>query len=593
VKAYNAPLDDIRFVLWNLVDLDSLKNLPESDVLADQGLTDTILEQASRFATEVLWPLDSSGDRQGSRWNENGVITAPGFTAAYRQFVEAGWNNIEMPGEYGGQDLPQVLCCAVQEMFVAANKAFCMCPHIAPAAVRALVAAGSEPLKSFFIPKLVSGEYAATMDLTEPQAGSDVGALRTRAEPQPDGSYRLFGQKIFITFGDHDLTENIMHLVLARITGAPQGSKGISLFVVPKILQDGRRNDVLCTGIEHKLGNHASPTCSLSYGARGDGAVGWLVGQENRGLQSMFVMMNGARFNVGLEAMAVADRAYQQALGYARERIQGRLVGGKVSVAIVEHPDVRRMLLSMRSQIEAMRAVGYQIAAARHIADRHPDAEERRTQQAFVDLVMPVFKGWATETSIEVASTCIQVHGGAGYLDDHGATQPLRDVRITSIYEGTTSIQAHDLIERKLVRDGGAAYRAWLPKAELAITQLVESESPELSDIGRGLQRAIEALTKAVEHAIASFPSLPSEVLAGSVPLLRAFGIVLGGWQMGRAALVAQRCLQHGQGHAPFLKAKLISACFYSFHVTPLAVSLANTAVEGGASVMAMDESAF
>ncbi len=307
----------------------------------------------------------------------------------------------------------------------------------------------------------------------------------------------------------------------------------------------------------------------------------------------MFVMMNGARFNVGLEGLGVAERAYQQALGYARERVQGRLVGGQVPVAIVQHPDVRRMLLSMRSQIEAMRAVAYNVAAARHIAERHPEAGQRQTQQAFVDLVMPVFKGWATETGIEVASTCIQVYGGAGYVDDHGATQPLRDVRITSIYEGTTSIQAHDLVERKLVRDGGAAYRAWLPMAEQAARELLESESPDLSGIGRGLLRAIEALTKAVEYAIVSFPHRPSEVLAGSVPLLRAFGIVLGGWQMGRAALVAQRCLQQGQGHAPFLKGKLVSACFYSFHVMPVAISLANTAVEGGASVMAMDESAF
>jgi 3-(methylthio)propanoyl-CoA dehydrogenase len=594
MNGYIAPLADMRFVLRELVDIDSLAKLPDSESLADADLTDAILDQAARFASEVLAPLNSIGDRQGVRWTESGVVTSPGFAAAYREFVEAGWNNIEMPAQYGGQDLPAVLCCAVHEMFVAANKAFCMCPELSTPAVKALAAAASEPLKSLYIPKLVSGKWAATMDLTEPQAGSDVGALRTRAETQPDGSYRLFGQKIFISFGDHDLTDNIVHLVLARIKGAPEGSQGISLLLVPKFLPDGQRNDVQCTGVEHKLGNHASPTCTLVYGAQGEGAVGWLVGHENRGLQAMFVMMNGARFNVGLEGLAVADRAYQKALAYARERIQGRLAGGgKESVPIIRHPDVRRMLLTMRSQIEAMRAVAYVIAAARDVASRHPDAAVRREQQAFVDLMMPVFKGWASETGIEVASISIQVHGGAGYIEDDGVTQPLRDVRVTSIYEGTTSIQAHDLVERKMVRDNGTAFRSWLVQVLATLRQLDATQHGELAIIAGKLRSSVVALQEATVSAITRYRERPLQVLAGSVPLLRAFGIVSGGWQMARAALVAHRHLEEGRGDAVFLRGKVTSATFYAAHFLPQVAALTDTATHGGESVMAMDEAAF
>ena len=533
------------------------------------------------------------GDLEGARWTDAGVLTTPGFKLAYAHYVEAGWNNVAMPAEFGGQDLPPVLCSAIYEMFTAANKAFSMCPNLIPEAIRALMAAASEPMKSFYIPKLVSGEWTATMNLTEPQAGSDVGALRTRADLQADGSYRLYGQKIFISFGDHDLTTNIVHLVLARIAGAPDGSRGISLFVVPKMLADGRRNDVQCTGIEQKLGNHGSPTCSMSYGARGEGAVGWLVGHENRGLQAMFVMMNGARLNVGLEAVGVGDRAYQQALNYSRERIQGRLATGGGPVAIIRHPDVRRMLLSMRSQLEAMRATAYHIAAARQLAERHPDTEERRARQAFLDLAIPVFKGWATETAIEVASTSIQVFGGAGYVNDHGASQPLRDVRITSIYEGTTAIQAQDLVERKIVRDGGAAFKAWMASVQATAQQLAGSGNAGLCDIAQRLGVGSAALARAVEHALADYAHRPLVVLAGSVPLLRSFGLVLGGWHMARAALVAQRHLEVAQGHTQFMLAKVASARYYATNILPQAIAYADVAREGGASVMEMDEAAF
>jgi len=595
VNSYNAPLEDMRFVLQELSDLHSLAKLPDSEALADRELTDAILDQAARFAREVLAPLDEVGDRQGARWSEQGVTTAPGFRDAYRQFVEAGWNNIGMPAEHGGQGLPMLLCAAINEVFVSSNKSFCYCPGLTAAGVKALAAGGSSSLKQQYIPKLVSGQWSATMNLTEPQAGSDVGALRTRALPQPDGSYRLFGQKIFISYGEHDLTENIVHLVLARIPEAPEGTKGVSLFVVPKMLADtGRPNDVRCTGIEHKLGSHGSPTCTLVYGDRGEGATGWLVGAENKGLNTMFVMVNSARFNVGQEGIAMAERAYQQARDYAKERIQGRLAtGGGGPVPIIRHPDVRRMLLTMRCQIEAMRAVSLVLAGARDLAARHPDAELRREQQAFVDLMIPVFKGWASEVGIEVASMSIQVHGGIGYVEESGVSQPLRDVRISAIYEGTTSIQGHDLVERKLARDGGAALRAWLGQLHQILGELESSREAHLVVVGTRLRRAVEALQRACDWTLANFAQRPLGVLVGSVPLLRLFGLVAGGWQMARAALAAQRLLDQGRGHENFLRAKIASAEFYAAHLLPQAGGMAEVAVQGGDAVMALDDAVF
>ena len=595
---YQAPLDDIRFALRELSGLENVMTLPGAESLADTDLTDAILEQAAHFATEVLNPLDSVGDSFGALWSDRGVVTAPGFTAAYRQYVEAGWNNIALPGEYGGQGLPILLCAAVHEMFAAANKAFIYLPDLTAIGVRALAAAASEPLKSLYIPKLVSGQWSATMNLTEPQAGSDVGAVKTRAEPQADGTYRLFGQKIFISCGEHDVTENIVHLVLARVPGAPEGSRGLSLFIVPKYLPTeggiGARNDLECTGIERKLGNHASPTCTMVYGARGGGAVGWLVGTENKGLQAMFVMVNSARFNVGVEGLAMSERSYQQALAYARARIQGRLAnGGTASVPIIRHPDVRRMLLFMRCQTEAMRAVAYAIAGARDLATRHPDSAIRVDRQAFVDLMIPVFKGWASETAIKVTSTSIQVHGGIGYIDESGASQPLRDVRIATIYEGTTSIQAHDLVERKLVRDGGAAMALWLTQVDEVIALLAGSDNSALRGLEANLREGAQSLRSAAAWAIDNYPKRTLDVLAGSVPLLRIFGIVAGGWQMARAALAAARRLAQCRGQTAFLHGKIASANFYGAHVLPQASALAKVVMHGGESVMAMDESWF
>jgi len=608
MNPYTAPLEDMRFVLRELSDIDRVAALPDSEALADPDLMDAILEQAARFAKEVLAPLDTVGDREGARWSEQGVTTPPGFAQAYRQFVESGWNNVSLPAEHGGQGLPSLLCAAVHEMFTSANKAFCFCPELTSFGVKAMLAGASEPLKARYIAKLVSGQWTATMNLTEPQAGSDVGALRTKAIAQPDGTYRLFGQKIFISYGEHDFTENIVHFVLARTPDAPQGSRGVSLFLVPKFLPTvdegesvgadtdalGERNDIQCTGIEHKLGNHASPTCTLVYGGQGQGAVGWLVGEENKGLQTMFVMVNSARFNVGQEGTSVGERAYQQARAYARERVQGRPVeGGTQSVAIIRHPDVRRLLLTMRSQVEAMRALAYLIASARDLASRHPDAAVRRERQAFVELMIPVFKGWASETAIEVTSTSIQVHGGLGYIEESGASQPLRDVRVSAIYEGTTAIQAQDLVDRKLVRDGGAAFRAWLSKVHLTLGQLEGRDLGDGGDIEHGLRKGVEALQAAADWAMAHYGQQPAQVLAGSVPLLRLFGIVAGGWQMARAALAAQRALDQGTGDAVFLTAKRISARFYATHVLPQAGGLADIAMRGAAAVLAMEEAAF
>jgi alkylation response protein AidB-like acyl-CoA dehydrogenase len=599
VTAYNAPLEDMRFVLRELVDIDDLAALPDADALADAELTDAILDQSARFAQEVLAPLDAVGDREGARWTPGGVTAAPGFGVAYRQFIEAGWNNIAMPAEHGGQGLPTLLCAAVNEMFTSANKSFCFCPELTTFAVKALAASASETLRERFLPKLVSGDWAATMNLTEPQAGSDVGALRSRAQPMSDGTYRVFGQKIFISYGDHDLTENIVHLVLARLPDAPEGSRGISLFLVPKFLPTvdggvGERNDVVCTGIEHKMGNHGSPTCTLVYGGEGQGAVGWLVGEPNRGLQAMFVMVNAARFNVAQEAMATSEKAYQLAVTYARERIQGRLPGQSgAPVPIIRHPDVRRMLMLMRCQTEAMRALGYFVAGARDLAARHPDAAIRRERQAFVDLMIPVYKGWASETAIDVTGMAIQVYGGMGYVLESGASQPLRDVRVCSIYEGTTSIQAHDLVERKLVRDGGASLRAWLTQVQCTMNQLETTNDVRLTEVGLALQSGSAALLRTAEWALARYEQEPLLVLSGSAAMLRLFGVLAGGWQMARAALAARSLLAQARGNAAFLKAKLDTAHFYATQVLQPASALSAVVMNGAASVMAMDEDAF
>ena len=594
MNPYSAPLDEIRFVLRNLSDIALVKDTPVGETLADDELTDAILNEASRFAQEVLAPTDVIGDTDGAKWTEEGVTLPAAFRTAYRQFVDADWNKVAMPAEYGGQGMPTLLCVAIREIFAASNKSFCMGTELGTTAVAALGFAASDEVKSLFLPKLVSGEWAATMNLTEPQAGSDVGALRTRARRQPDGTYRLTGQKIFISFGDHNLTENIVHLVLARTPDAPAGSRGISLFVVPKFLPVerglGARNDVHCTGIEHKVGSHGSPTCTMVFGDQGEGAVGWIVGEENKGLQYMFVMMNEARLNVGLESVAVSERAYQQALAYARERVQGKPVGaeeGEGSLPIMYHPDVSRMLLAMRSQVEAMRGLAYIIAASQDLAEHHPDPSVRAERQAFVDLMIPVFKGGASENAIDVTRTAIQVHGGSGYVLETGISQPLRDILICPIYEGTTGIQAQDFVSRKIMRDSGKALQTWLSQVYETALELGTIGNGQMGDVAEELQRGIDALKSAAAWVIALYPSSTRAVLATSVPFLRLAGVVAGGWQMVRGAIAAHQMLEEGRGNQAFLRAKLASARFYAMHVLPQAPALARTVTQGGESALA------
>ncbi|MBS3916092.1 MAG: acyl-CoA dehydrogenase, partial [Sulfuritalea sp.] len=550
MSTYSAPLRDMHFVLRELAGIDQVGKLPGYEE-ATPDTIDAILEEAGKFATGVLSPINTSGDHEGAKWHDSNVTMPQGFKEAYRQFVENGWNGIGCEPEYGGQGMPKVVVAAVQEMWKASNMAFSLCPLLTTGAIEAIVLNGSPDLKQTYLPKMIEGSWTGTMNLTEPQAGSDLALVRSRAVPQGDGTYRIFGQKIFITYGEHDMTDNIVHLVLARTPDAPEGVKGISLFVVPKFLLNadgtpGTRNDVRCVSIEHKLGIHASPTAVLAYGDNG-GATGYLVGKENEGLKYMFVMMNAARFAVGLEGVAIADRAYQRALEYARERVQGRdLVEGGGAVPIIRHPDIRRMLMLMKSQTEAMRALAYVVAAAHDAAMRHPDPEERKRNHAFVDLMIPVVKGWSTETGIDVASLGVQIHGGMGFIEETGAAQYLRDARITTIYEGTTGIQANDLIGRKIAREGGATIKAVVGIMQQVDATLAKQPGEDFAAIHAGFSRGVAAVAEAATYIATNFSQDIKGVHVGAVPFLRLMGIVSGGWQLARAALVAQAKIAAG-----------------------------------------------
>ena len=570
--SYQAPLKDMRFVLNELAGLGAVAKLPGyQDATPDT--VDAILEEASKFASEVLDPINLSGDREGSKYTDGAVRTPKGFQDAYRKFCEGGWNALPFEAEWGGQGLPRLVSTPVQEMWKSSNMSFSLCPLLTQGAIEALLLRGSDSLKKAYLPNMVEGKWTGTMNLTEPQAGSDLALVRTKAERSAD-HYLISGQKIFITYGEHDLAENIVHLVLARTPDAPEGVKGISLFVVPKFIGN-KRNSARCASIEHKLGIHASPTAVMVY----DKAVGYLVGEENRGLETMFIMMNAARFAVGLEGVAIAERAFQRALAFAKERLQGRdLVKGGKAVPIIRHPDVRRMLMLMKSQAEAMRALAYTTAAALDFAHKTKD----KAHQAFVDLMIPVVKGWCTETGIEVASLGVQVHGGMGFVEETGAAQYLRDARITTIYEGTTGIQAMDLVGRKIAREGGATAKAWIAELKKLDPQL--SGHPE---IRKALSDGVKAVEECVEFIVGSKD--PRAQFAGAVPFLTLMGIVAGGWQMARAALAASR----GTGDDSFDKAKIATARFYADHVLVQAPALRNTVVNGSAGVMALSEEQF
>ena len=572
MSAYQAPLKDMRFVLNHLAGLAEVAKLPGYEE-ATPDTVDAILEEASRFASEVLDPINFSGDREGSKWSQGEVRTPNGFREAYEKFCAGGWNALPFEAEWGGQGLPKLVSTPVQEMWKSANLSFSLCPLLTQGAIEALLLRGSDEVKKTYLPNMVEGKWTGTMNLTEPQAGSDLSLVKTRAERAGD-HYLISGQKIFITYGEHDMAENIVHLVLARTPDAPAGTKGISLFVVPKFI-GGKRNAAKCASIEHKLGIHASPTAVMVY----DKAVGYLVGEENRGLEYMFIMMNAARFAVGLEGVAIAERAFQRALAFARERVQGRdLAGSPGAVPIIRHPDVRRMLMLMKSQAEAMRALAYTTAAAMDFAAK----TQSKAHQAFVELMIPVVKGWCTETGIEIASLGVQVHGGMGFVEETGAAQYLRDARITTIYEGTTGIQAMDLVGRKIARDGGATAKAWL--AELKKLDAPLSDFPQ---IRKALGDGVKAVEDCVEFIIGAKD--PRHQFAGAVPFLKLMGIVAGGWQMARAALAAAK----GTGDESFDKAKIATARFYADHVLVQAPALRNTVINGAADVMALSEDEF
>ena len=588
---YRAPLREMRFVLEELLGSGAL--LAASPHLSDYSddLARQVLEEAARFAEGVLDPLNQPGDTVGARWTPEGVMTAPGFREAYSKFIAGGWVALGSDPDYGGQRVPRVLGSAVGEFWGSANLAFKLGPMLTHGAAHALDLTGSPAQKRTFLPKMVQGEWTGTMVLTEPQAGSDLGQVRTRAVPEGD-HYRLFGQKIFITWGDHDLTTNTIHMVLGRIEGAPPGVKGISLFIVPKVLVNadgslGERNDVRCLSIEHKLGIHASPTCVLAFGEK-QGAVGYLVGEPGRGLEYMFIMMNSARLSVGSEGYSVGERAFQRAAEWARTRVQGKppVPAPAGPVPIINHPDVKRMLLMMKSQVEASRALILYTALQLDLADYAADEAQRKAALARGELLTPIAKGWCTEIGNEVAAIGVQVHGGMGFIEETGAAQYMRDVRITTIYEGTTGIQSNDLIGRKLARDRGAAMDALLAQMQRELEGLADTDDTNTAVHKAGLE-AVTALRRATVSLLKALATRPDLGMSVSVPYLKLCGYVVGGWLMAKSAAVAAE--RQGGAEREFYAAKIRTAAFYASHVLPLAGALARVVESGGVSVADTD----
>ncbi len=603
--SYTAPVKDMLFCMKELADLEAIAGLPGFD---DAGIetAQAVLEECARFSQEVLAPLNREGDVNPSTWKDGVVTTTPGFNQAFRQFSEGGWQGLQHPDEFGGQGLPKTIGAACIEMINSANLSFSLCPLLTDGAIEALLTAGTAEQQQAFIPRMISGEWTGTMNLTEPQAGSDLALVRTRAEPLGDGRFRLFGTKIYITYGEHDMAKNIVHLVLARVVGAPEGVKGISLFIVPKFLVNadgslGARNDAWCVSIEHKLGIKASPTAVLQFGDKGGpgldapGAIGTLIGQENRGLEYMFIMMNAARYAVGMQGIAIAERAYQKAAAFAKDRVQSRPVDGSVagSVTIIHHPDVRRMLMTMRAYTEGCRALAIVAAAAFDAAHRHPDAETRKQNRAFYEFMVPLVKGYSTEMSIEVASLGVQVHGGMGFIEETGAAQYLRDARILTIYEGTTAIQANDLVGRKTGRDGGRVAKGIAAQVAATEAELAASDSAASRSMLKGLKAARAAFEQVVDFVVSESKTDPNAVFAGSVTYLMLAGNLMAGWQMARALLAAQRMLAGGDGDTSFLNAKIATARFYAEHLLSKAPGLRDAIVDGAESVMALPLEAF
>ncbi|MGY6566064.1 MAG: acyl-CoA dehydrogenase [Halomonadaceae bacterium] len=581
---YQAPLRDMQFILEELADLERVGELPGcEDASAD--LVSAVLEEAGKFAAGVLAPLNPVGDQQGCRLEGERVVTPEGWQAAYDQFREAGWIGLSLPPEHGGQGLPKLVSTPVWEMWFSANMAFAMLPQLNVGQTEALTIAASEAQKATWLDKIVSGEWAATMNLTEPQAGSDLAATRMRAEPEGDDAYRLFGQKIFISYGEHELTPNIVHLVLARLPDAPPGVKGLSLFLVPKYLLDergepGQRNDIRCIAIEHKMGIHGSPTCTLSYGDDG-GALGYLVGEPHQGLATMFVMMNEARFNVGIQGLALGERAYQAALAYAHERVQGRdIVSGEVGQPIIVHPDVKRMLVSMRARLMAMRGLLYSAAGWFDLARHHPEAEVADKYRRYVDLLMPVAKGWCTEVGNDLCDEAIQVFGGMGFVEETGVAQLFRDARVITIYEGTTGIQANDLLGRKILREDAATLRELIADIRETADRL-ESDA-KLGDLAQPLHDQATLLDESADWLL-THKADTAVLYAGAVPLLHMLGIACGAWQMARLALAAEARRTAGDGNPDYLTGLSELARFYLATQAPQARAHGHTLRHAGA----------
>ena len=592
---YSAPLEDMRFVLNHVVGLNEITKLPGFEGI-DKNLTDQILEEAGKFSSNILAPLNQLGDTKGAQI-ENGVVRpVEGFGNAYKQWAQAGWNSSPFDADHGGQGLPWTLTTALWEMWDSANMAFSLCPLLTQAAIDALERHASNEQKETYLEKLVSGEWTGTMNLTEPQSGTDLGTIRTSSIKEGD-HYRIKGQKIYITWGDHDMTENIIHLVLARSPDGPPGSRGLSLFIVPKFLINadgslGQRNDVRPVSIEHKIGIHASPTCVMSYGEN-DGAIGYLIGEENRGIEYMFVMMNNARLAVGLQGLAIAERAYQQAVSFAKERVQGKPIQGSLdNSTIIEHPDVRRMLLGMKSQIEAMRGLCYEVAADLDRANKIEDKEEREKAQAMLELMIPVVKAWCTDTGLAITSTNIQVHGGMGFMEETGAGQHYRDARITTIYEGTNGVQAMDLLGRKVVRNGGETVHTFIKNVQETIDQLDTKDPIQLS-ISIHLKNSLDALNSAVAWMIETFPKQPGQAAAGATSFLEMMGLISGGWMLARSVIEADMQLKNKQGDEKFLKSKITTAQYFAQAFLSRAPSLLYPIRDCGDCVIEFEASNF
>ncbi len=605
--SYTAPIKDMLFDIEHLANIAQVAQMPG---LEDAGLetAQAVLEECARFNQDVIAPLNVVGDRNPSSFKDGVVTTTPGFKEAFAQYAAGGWQGLQHPVDFGGQGLPKTIGAACGEMLNSANMSFALCPLLSDGATEALLTAGSDALKATYLEKLISGQWTGTMNLTEPQAGSDLAMVRSRAEPQPDGSYKVFGTKIFITYGEHDMAENIVHLVLARVTGAPEGVKGISLFVVPKFLVEkdgslGARNDVHCVSIEHKMGIKASPTAVLQYGdgtaasiadSAGPGAVGYLVGQENRGLEYMFIMMNSARYAVGMQGIAVAERAYQHAVAYAKDRVQSRPVDGSInaSAPIIHHPDVKRMLMTMRAYTEGCRAMASVAAAAYDAAHHHPDADTRKQNAAFYEFMVPLVKGFSTEMSLEVTSLGVQVHGGMGFIEETGAAQYYRDAKILTIYEGTTAIQANDLVGRKTARDGGQNAKAIAAQIETTEAELARRDSAASAAMLRNLKAAREAFVDVVSFVAGQTKASPNAVFSGSVPYLMLAGNLMAGWQLARSLIIAEEQASRNED-VPFMLAKIATARFYAEHILNEVPGIRDSIVGGAESVTALAIEAF